>query len=222
MRLFLNSCNLEEIEEASSWPHLGGVTMNPSMVAKENYNYVDTFKTICKMVPNLPVLAQVVSTDPQAILEEGKALHALGDNVVVKVVTTDFGIAGMDLLRKSGIPVCATCVHSVIEALPVGAIGAEHMAVFVSTLGTISEQYSADILKSILTICEKQGFDTKVMIAARSVDQLVEGYLAGAHESTCGYSVWKQFFNNTFSNDRWNSFISDWKSSYGQRTWVTG
>ena len=222
MRLFLNSCNIKEIEEAATWPHLGGITMNPTMVAKEKYDFVDSFKTICKMVPDIPVFAQVLSTDPKMILEEGKALSRLGDNVVVKVITNEFGIAGMKLLKDAGIPVCATCVHSVIESIPVGAIGVDHIAVFVGLLGEVSELSVSDLLRNIVTVYREQDFDTKIMIAARSVNQLVEGYMAGAHESTCSYSLFKQFFTNSFTRDRWDAFQTDWNTSYGQRNWVSG
>ena len=222
MRLYLNSCKLNEVEEAATWPHLGGITMNPTMVAKENYDFVESFKTICKMVPDIPVFAQVISTDPDQILQEGRALSRMGDNVVVKVVTTDFGIAGMKLLKEEGIPVCATCIHSVIEAIPVGAIGVDHIAVFVGLLGEVSELPVSDLLRNIVTLYEKQGIDTKIMIAARSINQLVEGYIAGATESTCSFDLWKQFFTNSFTQDRWDAFSKDWSRSYGERSWVSG
>ena len=222
MRLFLNSCNLKEIEEAKDWAHLGGITMNPAMVAKEKYNFKEELIKICQMVPDLPVFAQVVSDSPNAILEEGKALASISDNITVKVITNEKGIGGMKLLKKAGIPVCATCVHSVIEAIAVGAVGVDHIAVFVGLLGEVSEQSVADLLQKTVEVYRQGALPTKVMTAARSINQIVDGYVNGADESTCSFGLWKQFLNNNFTQDRWDSFQTAWAESYGERNWISG
>ena len=222
MRLFLNSCNLAEIDEAKEWAHLGGITMNPAMVAKENYNFKSELKKITSMVPDLPVFAQVVSENPDDILIEGKELAAISDNITVKVITNENGISGMKLLKKAGIPVCATCVHSVIEAIVASTIGVDHVAVFVGLLGEVSEQPVAELLDNIVQVYKKGNIKTKVMTAGRSISQIVEGYMSGADESTCSYQLWKQFLNNNHTEDRWNSFINSWKTTYGERNWITG
>ena len=222
MRLFLNSCNLSEIEEAKDWAHLGGITMNPAMVAKEKYNFKEALSQICRMVPELPVFAQVISDSPEAILEEGKALASISENITVKVITNEKGIGGMKLLKQAGIPVCATCVHSVIEAIAVGAVGVDHAAIFVGLLGEVSEQPVGDLLQNTVKVYQQSGLQTKVMTAARSISQIVDGYICGADESTCAYGLWKQFLKNNFTQDRWDSFQKSWKTSYGDRNWISG
>jgi len=222
MRLFLNSCNIAEIEQAKDWGHLGGITMNPSMVAKENYNFKSKIIDICSMVPDLPVWAQVVSENPEEILLEGKELASLSDNITVKVITNEKGIGGMKLLKQAGIPVCATCVHSVIEAIAAGAVGVDHIAVFVGLLGEVSEQPVSELLEKIVQVYRKGNISTKIMTAGRSISQIVDGYISGADESTCSFDLWKKFLQNNFTEDRWDAFISSWRGAYGDRNWITG
>jgi len=222
VKLYLNSCRIEEIEEVNSWGFLGGVTMNPTMVAKVPMDYRKNMRDICALMPDRPVFAQVVAETPENILEEGKALAAIAENIVVKVQTSYAGTAGMRLLKEAGIPVCATSVHSVIEAVVVGSIGVDHVAVFVGLLGEVSEQPVAKLLHDIAAVYRGNGVPTKVMTAARSVGQLVEGYASGADESTCSYQIFTQLLDNPYTRQRWEAFRGDWKGTYGSRDWITG
>jgi len=214
---------LDEIKEINEWGILDGVTMNPTMVAKFGGDYVANFKAICKLV-TCPVFTQVVSTEKKGIIEEAKRIASLGDKVVVKIHTNIEGIKAISTLKETtDIQICATAIHSVIEAMTVAAAGADHAAIFLGLLGEADEHSTTELILGVKEVyANADGVDTKIMTAGRSLRQIVEGFRVGADEMTASYSMWKMFMDNSFTKDRWSSFMKDWKGKYGERNWITG
>ncbi|MBN1317757.1 MAG: hypothetical protein JXA42_19900 [Anaerolineales bacterium] len=222
MKLFLNSCVLEEIVEIAQWGVLGGLTMNPTMLSKLRTDYVAHLTKICSLVNDIPVLAQVVSTAPQEILAEGQVLAGISEKIVVKVQTNPAGLQGMKLLKGAGVRVCATAAHSVIEALVAAELGVDHVAIFVGLLGERDENPTNELINRIRKAFDNSGTATKLMCAGRSVNQIVEAAIFGADEATCAYKIWTQFLDNAYTKARWDAFIGDWRGAYGDRNWITG
>jgi transaldolase len=222
MKLFLNSCNVEEVKEIAKWGILDGITMNPTMVAAINKDFIKNIQEICHSVDDVPVFAQVVSSRAEDIVKEGKALASLDEKIVVKVHTNIEGIQGMKALKAEGVKVCATAVHSVIESIAVERVGVDHVAVFIGLLGEVDEHSTSDLIASIRAIYDHSGSSTKIMAAVRSLNQLVLAAKAGADEMTVSYKIWSLFFDQAHTENRWNSFIADWTKAYGERNWISG
>ena len=79
MKFFIDTANLSQIKEAHDLGVLDGVTTNPSLMAKEGIKgeaaIMKHYETICELVDG-DVSAEVISTDYQGIVEEGKKLAA--------------------------------------------------------------------------------------------------------------------------------------------------
>ena len=95
MKFFIDTANLDQIREAQALGILDGVTTNPSLMAKEGISGDEAvqnhYKAICDIVDG-DVSAEVIATDYQGMIEEGKALAALHENIVVKVPMIPEGI----------------------------------------------------------------------------------------------------------------------------------
>lgn len=222
MKLFINSCKIEEIKKVIELGIVSGITMNPTMVASLKTDYVKNLKEICKMV-EIPIFAQVTSSKLEDIIEEGKTLAGIDNKIIVKVHFSAEGIKGMKTLKAEGIKVCATAVHSVIEAIIAGEVGADHVAIFTGPLTEISEINTDELLSKVCKIYSSHNKKTKIMAAGvRSIQQLVAAANAGVDEITCNLNVWNQFFTNPYTLNRWNSFITDWQNEYDLRNWITG
>ena len=222
MEFFLNSCEIEEIEEIYDWGILDGVTINPTMIAVHGGDFVKNFKTICRAVP-VKVFAQVVSQKRNDIVEEAGKLHSLGDNVVVKIHCNVEGIKAISSLKATTeIPVCATAIHSIIEGLSAARAGADHVAVFLGLLGEADERPTSAVIEGISQAFRVGNVSTKIMTAGRSLQQVVDGFRVGAHEMTCSYKIWKLFLANSFTRERWAVFESDWRSAFYDRNWNSG
>lgn len=222
MKLFINSCQIDEINKAKNTGILSGITMNPTMVSLLKTDYVKHLKKICDMV-DVPIFAQVTSSKLEDILEEGKALSSIDKKMIIKVNFSEEGIKGMKALKNEGIQVCATAVHSVLEAIIVGEVEVDHIAVFSGPLTEISEIDVNGILSKVVKIYKESNKRTKVMAAGpRNIKQIVEAAVIGVDEMTCSPNLWNKFFSNPYTLNRWNTFITDWKNEYGSRNWITG
>src|SRR5690625_1736036 len=88
MKFFIDTANLDQIQEAQDMGILDGVTTNPSLMAKEGITGTDNimahYKKICEIVEG-DVSAEVIATDYDEIIKEGTALADLHPQIVVKV-----------------------------------------------------------------------------------------------------------------------------------------
>lgn len=221
MKLYLNSCEPAEIREIAQWGILDGVTMNPTMVAALNRDYVRNLKEICA-IADMDVFAQVVSEGAAKMVEEAKTLAALHPRVIVKVQTNADGVQAISQLKKIGIRTCATAIHSTLEAIAAAKAGADHAAIFIGLLGEVDENPTDQLIATIREIYDQHDLPTQLMAAVRSASQLVQSLAAGADEITAPPSVWKLFFQNGHTLTRWNAFITNWRKAYGERNWLTG
>ncbi len=221
MKLYLNSCEPAEIREISKWGILDGVTMNPTMVAAINRDYVKNLKEICA-IADMDVFAQVVSEPAERMVEEAKTLASIHPRIIVKVQTNAEGVQAIRQLKQVGIRTCATAIHSTLEAIAVGRAGADHAAVFIGLLGEVEENPTDQLIATIREIYDQHAIETQLMAAVRSAAQMVQCLVSGADEITAPYGVWKLFFQNGHTLARWNAFSSNWKKAYGERTWITG
>ena len=221
MKLYLNSCEPKEIREIAQWGILDGVTMNPTMVAAINRDYVQNLKEICA-IADMDVFAQVVSETADRMVEEAKALAGIHPRVIVKIQTNAEGMQAIRQLKAAGIRTCATAIHSVLEAIAVGRAGADHAAIFIGLLGEVDENPTDQLIATIRDIYDQQTLDTQLMAAVRTASQLVQSLASGADEITAPYGVWKLFFQNGHTLARWSAFATNWKKAYGDRNWMTG
>jgi transaldolase len=221
MKLYLNSCEPAEIREIAQWGILDGVTMNPSMVAALNRDYVKNLREICA-IADMDVFAQVVAETAAKMVEEAKALAGLHPRVIVKVQTSAEGVQAIGQLKKLGIRTCATAVHCTLEAIAAAKAGADHAAIFIGLLGEVDENPTDQLIATIREIYDQHDLPTQLMAAVRSASQMVQSLAAGADEITAPPSVWKLFFQNGHTLTRWNAFASSWRKAYGDRNWLTG
>ena len=91
MEFFLDTAEIKEIETGLEWGMVDGVTTNPSLIAKSGRPYLPTVQEIAKLVPG-PVSGEVLATEYDEILTQGRRLAGLAENVVVKVPLTPDGL----------------------------------------------------------------------------------------------------------------------------------
>lgn len=191
MKFFIDTANLEQIKEANDLGILDGVTTNPSLMAKEGIKgeeaIMNHYKTICDIVDG-PVSAEVISTDFDGIVAEGKKLAKIHDNIVVKVPMIKDGIKAIKWFTENGIHTNCTLVFSAGQAILAAKAGATFLSPFIGRIDDTNWD-GVDLIHQIVGIYNAQGFMTEVLAASiRNPLHIVKCAEAGADICTCPLS----------------------------------
>lgn len=212
MKIFIDTADIKEIEEAASYGILDGVTTNPSLIAKAGHkDFHGAIKKICKIV-NGPVNAEVVSLDAKGMIKEGKVLAKLAKNVVVKIPMTIEGLKAVKALSGEGIKTNVTLIFSPMQALLAAKAGATYVSPFVGRLDDIATD-GMILIEKIMGIFDNYGIDTEVIVASvRHPEHVVVSGLMGAHIATIPFNVIAQLAKHPLTDIGIEKFLADWKS----------
>ena len=188
MKFFIDTANLAQIKEANDLGVLDGVTTNPSLMAKEGIkgeaNILKHYETICELVDG-PISAEVLSTEFNAIVEEGKQLAAIHPNIVVKVPMIKDGIKALKWFTDNGIKTNCTLVFSAGQAILAAKAGATFVSPFIGRIDD-SNWDGVELIAQIAQIYSIQGFKTEILAASiRSPLHIIKCAEAGADICTC-------------------------------------
>jgi transaldolase len=191
MKFFIDTANLDQIREAHDMGILDGVTTNPSLMAKEGIRGTEAiakhYKTICEMVDG-PVSAEVLGTTFEGIVEEGKKLALIHENIVVKVPMIKDGVKAIKWFTDNGIRTNCTLVFSAGQAILAAKAGATYVSPFIGRIDD-STWDGVELISQIVSIYNAQGFMTEVLAASiRSPLHIVKCAEAGADVCTCPLS----------------------------------
>ena len=184
MKFFIDTADLEQIKEANDLGILDGVTTNPSLMAKVGIKGHDAvyqhYKTICEIVKDGDISAEVISTDFNGIIEEGKKLAALHKNIVVKVPMIKDGVKAIKWFTDNGIRTNCTLVFSAGQAILAAKAGAAYVSPFIGRIDD-SGWEGIQLIEQIAEIYAVQGFETEILAASiRSSNHIIQCAEAGA------------------------------------------
>jgi transaldolase len=210
MKFFIDTANIDEIREGISLGMVDGVTTNPSLIAKEKRKFEDVVRDILGIVKG-PVSLEVVSLEAAGMVNEGKKLAMLGDQVVIKVPMTTEGLKATRMFSEMGIRVNQTLVFSPVQALMAAKAGAAYVSPFVGRLDDVAHD-GMGLVEEILTIYENYSFETEVIVASvRHPRHVVEAALMGAHIATIPFAVIAQLAKHPLTDAGIEKFLADWK-----------
>lgn len=211
MKLFLDTASIEEIREINRWGVLGGVTTNPSLVAKEADDPARVWKEILSEVDG-PISLETTELEVEPMYQQGVELAQMAPNAVVKVPMTPNGLSVGKRLTDEGIKVNVTLVFSPAQAILAAEIGAYIVSPFLGRLDDVAAD-GMDVLRNICRIYEVQGYETNVLAASlRHPMHIVEAAEAGANIATMPFAVFKQLVKHPLTDIGLEKFLQDWKS----------
>ncbi|WP_375583118.1 fructose-6-phosphate aldolase [Cyclobacterium xiamenense] len=212
MKFFIDTANLNEIKEAHDLGVLDGVTTNPSLMAKEGIrgdeNVTNHYKAICDIVDD-KVSAEVIATDFEGMVKEGKALAKIDDKIVVKVPMIKDGIKAIKYFASEGIRTNCTLVFSAGQAILAAKAGASYLSPFIGRLDDISFD-GLDLIGQIVHIYQNYGFETEVLAASiRHTMHLIKCAELGADVVTCPLKVITGLLNHPLTDKGLAQFLAD-------------
>jgi transaldolase len=210
MKFFLDTANIKEIRDASTWGAIDGVTTNPSLVAKEGVGFEQRVKEICQVVKG-PVSAEVTALDVDGMLKQGREYAKWASNIYVKVPLTIDGLKACRTFSQEGIHINVTLCFSASQALLAAKAGADFVSPFVGRLDDISTD-GMHLIRQIVQIYKNYNFKTEVLLAsARHPLHIVEGALAGAHICTMPFKVLESLVKHPLTDRGLEQFLKDWE-----------
>lgn len=214
MQIFIDSADVREIREAAAMGVIDGCTTNPSLVAKVGRKLEEVIPEICSIVDG-PVSAEVISTDAEGMIKEGRELAKIHKNVVVKIPLIADGLKAVRVFSAEGIKTNVTLCFSPMQAMLAAKAGATYISPFVGRLDDIQTD-GMELIEQIVTIYENYGFDTQVLVASvRSPMHLVQSALIGAHCATVPFNVIAQLLKHPLTEKGLEQFLADAKKNKG-------
>ncbi|MEX0859283.1 MAG: fructose-6-phosphate aldolase [Balneolaceae bacterium] len=210
MKFFIDTANLDEIKEAHDMGVLDGVTTNPSLCAKIGVrDFEGHIAKICEMVDG-DVSAEVVSTSYDEMVEEGRKISKIAENVVVKVPLIKDGIKAIKTFSEEGIKTNCTLCFSATQALIAAKAGATYISPFIGRVDDISTD-GMQLIRDIIQIYDNYGYQTEVLAASiRHPMHVLECAKAGADVATMPLSVIKGLLNHPLTESGLTRFLADW------------
>lgn len=218
MKFFIDTANLDEIREANSLGVLDGVTTNPSLMAKEGIkgddNIRNHYKTICSIVEDR-VSAEVISTDFDGMVREGKSLASIDDKIVVKIPMIKEGVKAIKKLRSEGIRINCTLVFSAGQAILAAKAGATYVSPFLGRIDDTGHD-GLELIAQIVRIYQNYDFETQVLASSiRHINHLITCAELGADVATCPFKVIMGLLYHPLTDKGLDKFLSDYKKLNG-------
>lgn len=214
MKIYIDSANLKAIESILNHYVVYGVTTNPSLLARETKNPLETLRSIKALIgEDLQLHAQVLSTTAEAMFQEGIHLcERLGDTTFIKVPVTEQGIKAMQLLHKQGVNITATAIYTPMQALLAAQSGAQFTAPYVNRLDMIGAD-GVQVAITIQTLLTQYHLPTQLLAASfKNVEQIFRIALAGGDTITASPDIIRQLLCHPLTDQAVSDFISDFES----------
>ena len=212
MKFFVDTADTKDIAELAATGLIDGVTTNPSLIAKSGRPFAEVIKEICGLTAG-PVSAEVVATDVDGMVSEGRKLAAIAENVAVKLPLTWDGLKACRTLSDEGTAVNVTLCFSANQALLAAKAGAAFISPFIGRLDDINID-GMELIADIRQIYDNYLFDTEILAASiRTANHVKLSALAGADVATMPPSVIKSLANHPLTDKGLEAFLADAKKA---------
>jgi transaldolase len=215
MKIFLDTGSLQDIESYVALGIIDGVTTNPSLMAKEKGDPREITRRICQIVKG-PVSAEVIATDVDGMIREGRELAAIDPHVVIKLPFGKAGVRACAALSAEKIPVNMTLIFSPTQALLAAKVGAAYVSPFIGRLDDIATE-GMNLIEEIVDIFQNYAFTTEIIVASvRHPVHVVQAARLGADICTCPPAVVEAMFKHPLTDIGLERFLKDWEKAQGQ------
>ncbi len=208
MQIFIDSADIEEIRDAAAMGVVDGVTTNPSLVAKTGRTLNEVVADISEVVDG-PISVEVVATDYEGIVREGRAIASQHKNFVVKVPLIADGLKAVRTFTQEGIKTNVTLCFSPTQGLLAAKAGATYISPFVGRIDDISGD-GMELVRQLVTIYRNYNLPTQVLAASiRHPVHVVQAAMMGAHVGTMPHKVIHQLVKHPLTDIGLERFLAD-------------
>ena len=212
MKIFVDTANVQEIEQAMALGVVDGVTTNPTLVSREGDDPEKIIKEICALVEDRPVNAEVLSLESDGMVKEAREIATWADNIVIKIPMMKDGLKAVKILADEGIKSNVTLIFSPTQAILAAKAGASYVSPFVGRLDDISTD-GMDMVAEIVNIYQNyDAIDTEVIVASiRHPVHVIQSGLIGADILTIPPKVLERMEKHPLTDKGIAMFLEDAK-----------
>lgn len=211
MKLFIDTANVDEIKEANDLGVICGVTTNPSLIAKEGKDFVETVREITNIVDG-PISAEVISLEHEKMVSEARELAKIHKNIIIKIPMTLEGLKAVKILTSENIKTNVTLIFSATQALLAARAGATYVSPFLGRLDDVGTT-GVNLIKDIVEIFDKHNLKTEIISASiRNPIHVIDVAKAGSHIATVPYKVIIQMAKHPLTDIGIDKFLKDWET----------
>jgi len=216
MKIFLDTANLDEIREAVRFGVVDGITTNPTLLAREKRPREEIISEIVRLVAG-PISVEVVSTEVEDMVQEGRELAGIHPNIVVKLPMTEAGLIATHRLSQEGVRVNVTLIFQPLQALLAAKAGATFVSPFLGRLDDIGHE-GIEIIPKIREIFDNYGFECQILAASlRHPLHVLQVALAGADCATLPFSVFKRLIHHPLTEEGLARFLKDYYAVFREK-----
>lgn len=211
MKFFLDTASLKDISWAVQAGLIDGITTNPTLLSKQagDLDPRDVLKEICSLVEG-PVSAEVVATDTDGMLTEGKSLAKVADNIVVKIPMLEAGMVAVRRLTSEGIRTNVTLCFSSVQCLVAAKAGATYVSPFIGRIDDVGQE-GMDVIRETRQMFDNYSIATQILAASiRHPRHVAEAAMIGADVATLPPEVLKKLLQHPLTDRGLQAFLADW------------
>jgi transaldolase len=219
MKIFVDSANLGEIEEAIKRGFPAGITTNPSILSQEKRtDFGLHIKQIIELLERyestIPLSVEVFSVEPEEMIRQALRFfdqfgHYPGLNVKVPIGWEELTV--IREIKKRGGRVNCTCCMSFNQAVMAASAGADFVSLFYGRIRDIG--YDAfSVVQRTHQVFREGAVPAQIIVGSiRHIHDINEALLAGADIVTVPPKFFPQMVSHFKTDEAVNQFISDFR-----------
>lgn len=142
MEIFLDTCDIEIINKTRELLPIAGITTNPSILGNINLNELKAhINELVKL--KIQVNLQVTGQSYEEMVEEGRMIAKLGENIIAKIPLNMEGMKAIKILSADGIKTNGTLCFSLFQAQIAIESGATYISPFIGRIESAGENANA-------------------------------------------------------------------------------
>ena len=220
MKIFVDSANLREIEEALKRGFPSGITTNPSILSKEERrdfkaHIRDIIELIRRYNTPISLSVELFTTEPREMLAQARYfLDEFGDyeQLAIKVPIGWNELEVIHQIRRMGGRVNCTCCMSYNQAIIASQAGANFVSLFWGRIRDIGYDASSIVRQVRETFKERDCASEIIVGSIRQMIDINEAFLAGADIVTVPPQFLPKLCAHPKTDEAVEQFMRDFKA----------
>jgi transaldolase len=219
VKIFVDTANLQDIEEALKRGFASGITTNPSILSKEDRrdfgaHIRDIIALLGRYEADIPLSVELFTTEPdEMIVQAEQFIASFGDykNLAIKVPIGWDELRVVHAIRGMGARVNCTCCMSYNQAIMAALAGANYVSLFWGRIRDTGSD-AATVVRQVRQSFREQGCEAEIIVGSiRQMIDVNEALQAGADIVTVPPKFFPQMCQHPKTDEAVQQFISDFQ-----------